>query len=462
MVLLCGVLAWLEHKNRQLQEEEERRQVELNSCLEIEEYGSDTDFDDNDDFVTIPPPGKKSKSQEEKKMEELPFSSKLPKIFICSRTHRQIAQLVKELRRTTYQPNFTVLGSRAHYCINEKLRRQSGKDLNESCRKACKSQHCSYFNSMFKQKKRIRSAPPNCDIEELVQRGRTQRFCPYFAARLAIEKAQLVFAPYNYLIDPVVREAMGVELDNDIIIIDEAHNVEDICREGGSFEITDDQLGQLELELQGICRGLDIYDPNKLLEAHTIQGHVVSIWKNWLRHEDKGRGRVRTDFETTVTTWQDNLIIEELNALGFTFNYLSQGMNCLKKIMDRALEMKEDPQPPAELFQRLREHLNDNTASGPYQDEGAPTMTLSVGSCQILMSFYYSLTNLLRDNNRYLSAYRMVKYQTTKIDPNAGKRFIFTLGLWCLNPEVTFNQLLHGSKSVILTSGTLSPVSTHS
>lgn len=41
----------------------------------------------------------------------------LPKIFICSRTHRQITQLVKELGSTSYRPKMAVLGSRNHLCL---------------------------------------------------------------------------------------------------------------------------------------------------------------------------------------------------------------------------------------------------------------------------------------------------------------------------------------------------------
>lgn len=55
----------------------------------------------------------------------------------------------------------------------------------------------------------------------------------------------------------------------------------------------------------------------------------------------------------------------------------------------------------------------------------------------------------------------MVKYQSTKTD-SAGRRVIFTLGFWCLNPEVIFRSMVNATKSVILTSGTLSPMDTFS
>lgn len=41
------------------------------------------------------------------------------------------------------------------------------------------------------------------------------------------EQAQIVFSPYNYLIDPRVRQSMKIPINDNIIILDEAHNIED-------------------------------------------------------------------------------------------------------------------------------------------------------------------------------------------------------------------------------------------
>ena len=43
--------------------------------------------------------------------------------------------------------------------------------------------------------------------------------------------AELVFCPYNYLLDPVVRSSLDVDINNAVLIFDEAHNIEDTCRQ---------------------------------------------------------------------------------------------------------------------------------------------------------------------------------------------------------------------------------------
>lgn len=47
------------------------------------------------------------------------------------------------------------------------------------------------------------------DIEELVRLGKKLRACAYFAARELMEEAEIVFCPYNYLLDSQIRESVS-------------------------------------------------------------------------------------------------------------------------------------------------------------------------------------------------------------------------------------------------------------
>lgn len=61
---------------------------------------------------------------------EVEDPAKQPMIYISSRTHKQIAQLIRELRRTGYRPLFTVLASRKNYCIHPAVHKAS--EVNEA------------------------------------------------------------------------------------------------------------------------------------------------------------------------------------------------------------------------------------------------------------------------------------------------------------------------------------------
>lgn len=406
--ILCAVLGWLEHQ-KALRRAEAERAVEKIAIDDIKRCGgmatdgdnTATEYDPLDDFV----PSKRAKVAEggggrrekdvggsrEKDAGELVKLS-IPKIYICSRTHKQIAQLVKELERTAYSPKYVVLGSRTHYCINEKVRKT--KDINEGCRTVAFSKTnpggCLYYNGTAKYVRKRRGgaeATPDCDIEDLVRLGKAEKMCPYFVARAALEHAEVVFAPYNYLVDPVVRSAMGIELRQDIVIVDEAHNIEDVCRESGSFEVNDDSLTAIQGELLVITKNLrDRPRHQELLEAHEFQGHIVSLLLNWLRHSTSSRGQQRRDFESSITIWQDREIIEELHSLGITYEQAITWSRGLQKITDRIQEAQTKGAGGGGAGQggRKEEQLEEKEH------------LLSFGSCQILKGTIIAASHLCR------------------------------------------------------------------
>lgn len=53
------------------------------------------------------------------------------------------------------------------------------------------------------------SLPPAFDLEELVDAGKENGACPYFAARAMAVSAHIVFCPYNYLIEPGIRSSVS-------------------------------------------------------------------------------------------------------------------------------------------------------------------------------------------------------------------------------------------------------------
>ncbi|GFR40210.1 hypothetical protein Agub_g775, partial [Astrephomene gubernaculifera] len=91
---------------------------------------------------------------------------------------------------------------------------------------------------------------PVPDIEELVAAGKTHGVCPFFLGRDAGKEADIVFLPYNYLLDPSTRRTMAdsINWSNAVVIFDEAHNVESVSSDSCSFDITAKQLADAMAE----------------------------------------------------------------------------------------------------------------------------------------------------------------------------------------------------------------------
>lgn len=64
------------------------------------------------------------------------------------------------------------------------------------------------------------------DIEDLNRLGRSMGPCPFYLSREMAATANIVFMPYNYLIDAKIRGGLATKWENSVLIFDEAHNIE--------------------------------------------------------------------------------------------------------------------------------------------------------------------------------------------------------------------------------------------
>ncbi|XP_059189945.1 regulator of telomere elongation helicase 1 [Centropristis striata] len=167
------------------------------------------------------------------------FYTDVPKIIYASRTHSQLAQVVSELKNTSYSPKVCVLGSREQLCINPEVMRQESNHVKvHMCRSKVSTRSCCYYNNVEEKSTDRELVNSILDVEDLVKYGNKQRVCPYYLSRHLKQQADVVFTPYNYLLDPKSRRAHNIELNGAVVIFDEAHNVEKTCEETTSFDLT--------------------------------------------------------------------------------------------------------------------------------------------------------------------------------------------------------------------------------
>ena len=289
MALLCGAMAWLANYSNAMKER--------NKKIEEQRKKEDVKSEDSVPFTD---------SEEEPPGGGEEFV--IPRIYYASRTHKQLAQVIKEFRRTAYHSSFTVLASRTHYCINKKIREKK-TDLTEACLEAVKtsdSNHrCHYFNQVEKINKVMSTT--NRSVEELVDFGKKNTVCPYFLARASSKVSQVIFCPFDYLVSPGIRDAMDISLESSIIIVDEAHNIEDVCRDSGSFEVADSMLYGIQNELMSFFDKQANHEYKLLLpEAHRSQLNLVNLVLDWLSSQHVSVNS-KISFDRTVYEYKDHL-----------------------------------------------------------------------------------------------------------------------------------------------------------
>lgn len=177
---------------------------------------------------------------------EVPWMSK---IIFTSRTHSQLKQVVKEFKLTNYKTmNSAILGSRKHMCINEDVK-DSGDNIHPICKSLVKAKKCSFYNQLdaLKNDQNFMNEITGqvLDIEDLVTFGKEKKVCPYFMSKLMAERADVVFSPYNYVLDEKIRlanETLMNILKNATIVFDEGHNIPQFCEDSSSIEFDSDDI----------------------------------------------------------------------------------------------------------------------------------------------------------------------------------------------------------------------------
>ena len=171
------------------------------------------------------------------------------KIIYTTRTHSQISQIIRELRKTCYKPRTAVLASRDHTCVNSEIRKNiSGNILNIKCRKNCVK--CAYYNGVLSDKREYM-----LDIEELFKNGKAKTFCPFYQQiEIAKSYSDIVFMPYNYIFDEDINKIMEISITNDIIIVDEAHNIRRVCEDSKSIEIKNTDFDDIISDLEAFLK----------------------------------------------------------------------------------------------------------------------------------------------------------------------------------------------------------------
>lgn len=196
-------------------------------------------------------------------------------IFYATRTHGQLQQVTKELRNiigspgtpstptcsTCCSPSFSsshhrrsshlrmnILASRDRYCIHTLVNQMKvhgnlpheGNNLGEICDKLVTLSQCPCVENYDLLGCRaidgqgIGTKKGDCvwDIEDLVMEGVAMQKCPYYASRDIVFYADINLCTYLYLLDPVIRHEChfeGAIKNNSIIVLDEAHNVPEVC-----------------------------------------------------------------------------------------------------------------------------------------------------------------------------------------------------------------------------------------
>ncbi|XP_075992983.1 regulator of telomere elongation helicase 1 homolog [Anticarsia gemmatalis] len=422
--LLCSSLAWLLVKKAQLQ---------MNAQV--------GNFSDHSNALrdTLKAGGGKSKDN---------TSWGMPKIIYSSRTHSQLTQAMQELKRSSYKHvKATVLGSRDQMCIHPEVSKETN-NMNKvhMCQLKVKSRTCHFYNNVESKKEdRAVKGDEILDIEDLVSVGKKLKCCPYYLSKELKQDADIIFMPYNYILDPKSRKANGVELMNNIIILDEAHNVEKMCEESASLQIRTTDVALCIDEITHVMRSFGEQSEEQMdmtvdsTQPKDFTCDDLCLLKEMMLALEKAIDEITVGSEGSTYPG------------GYIFELLSKA------------EIRDHNQMAViGLIENLIQYLS-TASDSPFQRKGVGLQKI-VDLLNVVFSgtshaykervkMCYKVHVQIEDKkNKKTDSWGALKTTSSKTAERV-------LSYWCFSPGFGMKQLIEQNvRSIILTSGTLAPL----
>ena len=368
--------------------------------------------------------------------------TKVPQIFFATRTHSQLSQVAAELKRTAYDPTMVILASRGHYCQHPGVTSlRMGPTVQEGCAKVRAEPAGCYLNRNVGAVVNLQTAGELLvhDIEDLVLVSRKKRACPYYATHHMLERSDIALCPYSYIIDPAIRKAMDIDLTGAVVIFDEAHNIEDEAREAASADVSLRSLTEAHMEFSAAAAD------GRHTEIFTGLRDALEVLMGWVQRAADSPRVLQTGFDQFEGVWKGAQVRQALGEAGLS----AEGVQDLQSLLTKLRSVEED--------------------KGADGAEAEPVAQLVSPLATSVLSGLLTVVELFHDEDgrrggaaasgaHVLAVRRFKRLPSRGGQTQAGPAWEVELCLWCLDPAVAFRLVSRQARTVLLTSGTLSPL----
>ena len=334
----------------------------------------------------------------------VPFSTKRPQIIYLSKTHRQNEQVINELERlnTANEPAIITglqMASRKQLCHIEHVANAHPFTAIDLCKKYQELSSKSVSEEYIRCKSCVSSKsaiqlPSILTLKKLVQMAIDYKGCAYLTARELLGEFDVITGHYNYYLNKDIKKAVGMEEERGILILDEGHNLEDILTDQYSSSLSNYTLQNAMKEANGV--------DFQLLTSLTFFNNAIELFL-------KSHGKINEEIHFSG---------KEMSEYFKSFGINQSRIDTLET---RFILMKEH------LLTKQKERLGYYPSSLVTEE---------------VLTFFSNKETKPKDVGYIIS--RLAKG--------------FRMKKECLNPAIAFNDVRKQAQSIIICSGTLSPL----
>ncbi|KAK6202005.1 TFIIH/NER complex ATP-dependent 5'-3' DNA helicase subunit [Pestalotiopsis sp. IQ-011] len=396
------------------------------------------------------------------------------KLIYCSRTMSEIEKALAELKalmkfRTQelgHAEDFRGLGltSRKNLCLHPSVKREkSGAIVDARCRsltagfvkeKKDKGENvdvCVYHDNLDLLEPHNLIPNGVWTLEGLLRYGEDHKQCPYFTARRMMQYCNVIIYSYHYLLDPKIAERVSKEFSKDcIVVFDEAHNIDNVCIESLSQDITEDSLRKATRGAQNLERKI-----NEMRETdrEQLESEYQKLVEG-LRDQDEAR---QEDAFMSNPVLPDDLLKEAVPGnIRRAEHFVAFLKRFIEYLKSRMKTRRVTSETPTFFLDHLREHTFIEKKPLRFCAERLTSLVrtlelTNIEDYQTLQEVATFATLVATYEKGFLLI--LEPYESEKAEvPNPVLHFT------CLDAAIAIKPVFDRFSSVIITSGTISPL----
>lgn len=294
-------------------------------------------------------------------------------------------------------------------------------------------------------------------LDDLLQFGRVKKWCPYYTARHCLSFANVIVYNYQYLLDPKIAGLISKSLAREsIVVFDEAHNIDNICIDALSVNIRE---ATLRKSLGNITRLRESVQAMRNTNAQRLQTEYERLVRGMSTKGILPDVPVSDAMLANPNIPED--IIEEtvpgnIRKAEHFIHFLRRLVQYLRDRKMRGAESKQEQ--PSRFLYDMRTELQDDVRPLRFCSDRLKSLLQTLEIAEVAE---FTPLQIVADFATLLGTYGHTKSFGIIFEP-VDERLPNVpdpvLQLACLDASLAMKPVFNKFQSVVLTSGTISPL----
>ena len=208
------------------------------------------------------------------------------KIIYTAKSYNKISNIIKELNKIYYKPKISILFSPYDACINNNVNiSKNDKIIHMKCKN--EYNNCEFYKNYEKYEKENNDCINNndedyLDVEDLEKFVCHRKICPFYYEKNNMQNSDIIFMPYEFLFDKQMIKILGININDNILIIDESHNLPKLCQDINTICVNTNDLDDIIQELYKFMKAKKTeltVNRNYKITTNDINSEILSINK---------------------------------------------------------------------------------------------------------------------------------------------------------------------------------------